>query len=131
MNRKLTERIPHPVGINARIHEKISATLSSVSATAAATPAIASRNVMPWTNRNNNWKFTDIFWLKVKTYRGKKKYNDMTLRCKSLLISRAVENSSSSCRPWKVLKAPAAQAMRTHIPTKIYTVQHKHQTINR
>lgn len=44
---KLTERIPHPVGINARIQEKISAILNSVSATAAATPASASRKVMP------------------------------------------------------------------------------------
>lgn len=44
---ELTERIPHPVGINAKMHAKISAIVKSVRATAAATPASASRKVMP------------------------------------------------------------------------------------
>lgn len=45
--KKLTERIPHPVGIKAKIQENISPIVKSVSATAAATPASARRKVMP------------------------------------------------------------------------------------
>lgn len=44
---KLTERIPHPVGTNAKIQAKISVIVKLVSATATATPASASKKAMP------------------------------------------------------------------------------------
>lgn len=65
--RRHTERIPQPVGINAKMLAKTSATVSSVNTIAVDKPAMASKNDRPWTKRNSNWKLTEIFWLNVNT----------------------------------------------------------------
>lgn len=57
----LTERIPQPVGRNAKMHAKTSGTDRSVSAIATAIAANTSRNEMLWIRRNSNCKFTDAF----------------------------------------------------------------------
>lgn len=69
---RLTERIPHPVGTKARMQAKISGNDRSVTITATAKPASAIMKDRPWINRSNSWKLTDIFWLKVNTF----KYGD-------------------------------------------------------
>uniref|UniRef100_A0A2P2MBI3 Callose synthase 9 n=1 Tax=Rhizophora mucronata TaxID=61149 RepID=A0A2P2MBI3_RHIMU len=55
------ERIPHPVGKNARMQANISGTVKFVKTTATAKPANANRNETPWIKRNRSWKLTDIF----------------------------------------------------------------------
>lgn len=67
--RKLTERMAHPVGINAKTQANTSGSDKSVIATATAKPANANRKERPWMNRNKSWKLTVIFWLKVNTCR--------------------------------------------------------------
>jgi len=72
--RELTERIPHPVGINANMQANISGNVKSVNTTAIARPVSAIKKERPWMKRNKSWKLTDIFWLKVKTCENTKKY---------------------------------------------------------
>lgn len=66
--RKLTERIPHPVGMKANIEANMSGTERLVNITATTKPASANKRESPWIKRNRSWKLTDIFWLKVNTY---------------------------------------------------------------
>lgn len=68
---KLTERIPHPVGTNAKMHANMSGIDKFVKATATAKPAIANKKERPWMKRNKSWKLTEIFWLNVKTCKTK------------------------------------------------------------
>lgn len=65
--RKLTERIPHPVGINANMLANMSVTDKLVSTIATTIPARAINKETPCINLSTSWKLTDIFWLKVKT----------------------------------------------------------------
>lgn len=48
------ERIPHPVGTNAKMNANMSVTDKSVNTTAMAIPARANKNKMPWTNRKTS-----------------------------------------------------------------------------
>ena len=68
---KHTESIPQPVGMNAKMEANMSVIVSEESATATDIPAIANRNATPCTNRKISWKFTDIFWLNVKSCQKK------------------------------------------------------------
>lgn len=70
---KLTQRIPHPVGTNAKMEANMSVTDRSVKITATATPVRAIKKERPWMKRNRSWKLTDIFWLKVNTCETEKK----------------------------------------------------------
>lgn len=65
---KLTERIPHPVGIKANTQANMSTTDNFVSTTATIIPARAINKERPCINLSKSWKLTEIFWLKVKTY---------------------------------------------------------------
>ena len=57
----LTERIPQPVGMNAKMQANMSMTESSVKMMAIATPRNASTKETPCISRSNSWKFTDAF----------------------------------------------------------------------
>lgn len=61
------DKIPHPVGMNAKIEANTSGTDRSVNIIATTKPASANKRDNPCTNRNTSWKLTDIFWLKVNT----------------------------------------------------------------
>lgn len=50
----LTDRIPHPVGTNAKMQAKMSGTDKSVNITATAKPANANKKETPWMKRNNS-----------------------------------------------------------------------------
>lgn len=65
---KLTERIPHPVGMKANMEANMSDIDRSVNITATTKPASAIKRETPCIKRKRSWKLTDIFWLKVKTY---------------------------------------------------------------
>lgn len=71
--KRLTERIPHPVGIKAKMEANTSATDKSESLIATTKPASANNKETPWMKRNRSWKLTDIFWLKVNTCETKAK----------------------------------------------------------
>lgn len=66
--RKLTDRIPQPVGMKANIEANMSGKDSSVNITATTKPASATKREIPCIKRKRSWKLTDIFWLKVNTY---------------------------------------------------------------
>lgn len=69
--KKLTQRIPHPVGTNAKMQAKMSGTDNGVKITAMTRPVRAIKKVRPWMKRNRSWKLTDIFWLNVNTCENK------------------------------------------------------------
>lgn len=61
------------MGINANMQANTSGNVNGVNATAIATPVSATKKERPWMKRNKSWKFTEIFWLKVKTCETRKK----------------------------------------------------------
>lgn len=61
------------MGINANMQANTSGNVNLVNTTAIARPASATKKERPWMKRNKSWKFTEIFWLKVKTCETRKK----------------------------------------------------------
>lgn len=62
-NLKLTDNIPHPVGIKARILAKRSGIESGVKATTRHTAATRPIDTTPCKNLNTSWKSADFFGL--------------------------------------------------------------------
>lgn len=71
---KLTERIPHPVGTNARMEANTSLILRLVKTTATIKPAKTIKSAMLLTRRRNNWKCTMALGFKPKTCTIKQYY---------------------------------------------------------
>ena len=125
---KLTEIIPHPVGIKAKMQANMSVIDRGVIAIAMTMPAKASSNEMPWMKRNSSWKFTEIFWLKVNTCKTKdtRRVHVTDEMAHDIKIGNLIFRVLNlCCRPWRELLAQPTRSMIGRIPIKITKKGHK------